>query len=112
MAQAGTPLTASWLAARVFPLANNHILNHIHGSDDHTEWEPEELRIDQAPWLKYVYVEPHVLRSHRETFSWLNNATRVLVLWYSASWSIMVVGVRAQQPTSLGPLALRGIPIP
>ena len=47
MAQAGTPLTASWLAARVFPLANNHILNHIHGSD-HTEWEPEELRIDQA----------------------------------------------------------------
>ena len=50
MAQAGTPLTASWLAARVFPLANNHILNHIHGSD-HTEWEPEELRIDQAPWL-------------------------------------------------------------
>ena len=59
--------------------------------------------------LGYVYVEPHVLRSHRETFSWLNNATRVL--WYSASWSIMVVGVRAQQPTSLaGPLSLTAYP--
>ena len=74
MAPAGTPLTASWLAARVFPLANNH-LGLI---------APSRNRKNVGLIRLLGYVEPHVLRSHRETFPWLKGALQIPLsrLWY------------------------------
>ena len=58
MAQPGTQLNSSWLAARVLPLVKEHMDNTW------TLKKPKLLKL-------LYYIDPHVLRSHREIFEWL-----------------------------------------
>ena len=67
MAQASTPLNASWLAARVFPLVKEHMVGTPFGLP---AYQAEKLK--KASMVRLLgYIEPSVLRSHREVFGWL-----------------------------------------
>ena len=59
MAQPGTQLNSSWLAARVLPLVKEHWM--------------DKTRTQKTTWLHLLlyYIDPHVLRSHGEIFEWL-----------------------------------------
>ena len=67
MAQASTPLNASWLAARVFPLIKEHMVKVPPGF-----YAENSEKIKKASMVRLLgYIEPSVLRSHREVFEWL-----------------------------------------
>ena len=69
MAQASTPLNASWLAARVFPLVKEHMVGLSTWFGGHAH-QAEKLK--KASMVRLLgYIEPSVLRSHREVFGWL-----------------------------------------
>ena len=59
MAQPGTQLNSSWLAARVLPLVKEHWM--------------DKTPTRETMWLHLLlyYIDPHVLRSHGEIFEWL-----------------------------------------
>ena len=71
MMQPGTPLNASWLAACVFPLVEMHMatsLNYGH----------RRYRCNSSGQLMGLlcFLEPSVLRSHPETFEWVQKVLK------------------------------------
>ena len=59
MTQPGTPLDASWLAARVFPLVDK-LIEEIENLRNHKHPFYTSMRL----WLLLCFLEPSVLRSH------------------------------------------------
>ena len=101
MAQAGTPLNSSWLAACVFPLVKEHMV----GRWPPGYWEfPSEVRKKASLVRLLGYITPSMLRSHQEVFEWLQTSlkgmqARVIVgpdsEWKYTNVSIWEAGRRA-----------------
>jgi len=90
MAQPGTQLNSSWLAARVLPLVKEHWM--------------DKTSTRTTPWLHLLlyYIDPHVLRSHGEIFEWLKMSLQKLKAlvfiepdWVYTNESRWAAGLRA-----------------
>ena len=64
MMQPGTPLDASWLAACVFPLVEMHMAIENCGHRRYRKASGQLIGL-------LCFLEPSVLRSHPETFEWV-----------------------------------------
>ena len=100
MAQAGTPLNSSWLAARVFPLVKEHMVGPPPG------WHAYSFQKRKKASLVRLLgcITPSVLRSHQEIFEWLETSlkgmkARVIVgpdsEWKYTNESVWEAGRRA-----------------
>ena len=76
MAQPGTPLDTLWLAPRVSLLVKKHMkFNGFFGGN----YETKCVHRTQIVLLDLVgFLEPHVLRSDPETYTWLKNTLQIL----------------------------------